>query len=540
MKKLLLTLAAACVLSAPAADATLNKVWSASTENAFKAEEKAWNAPVAVDASGNVIAAGAFTEDFAVAGATLEAIGTSAYVIKYDKTGDAAWAVAFTGAATISAIDTDADGNIYIAGVYADIVTFGTTSGEPIEKEGLMLEGAAVGMLNSSFIAKYDADGKLLGVETFIPEPFADLAESGAYFPAEEDIYFRINHIKADGDKVYVSAVFTNQLTKGDTGLKAAYNDPWGIGFYTQLPAVCVLALDNSLTSCSAVVTARVPENLLYSEEEYKAISTTFDVTDGVVYAAFSGSGALSIDAAAETKVLDAKFDDYNYIFTEIKDGMIAQLAMVPCPEAGFNIAYTLTYAKVEGGKFYVAGDEPFAENYGQDNERIAGEIFVFTADAAALAGITKKAYEPIEGDITYSGVPSAAVIASGELYVNTLGYYNKSSEAEAAVKYTKGDFAGVAKSFVFAGGEFTPATIVADAYGVAAAGPYVAFSQIGETGAVFSLYNDPDGAGIADIIADENAAIEYYNLQGVRVANPENGLYIVRQGNKAYKQILK
>ena len=46
--------------------------------------------------------------------------------------------------------------------------------------------------------------------------------------------------------------------------------------------------------------------------------------------------------------------------------------------------------------------------------------------------------------------------------------------------------------------------------------------------------------SGIADITVDENAPVEYFNLQGVRVANPENGLYIRRQGNKATKVLVK
>ncbi len=47
-------------------------------------------------------------------------------------------------------------------------------------------------------------------------------------------------------------------------------------------------------------------------------------------------------------------------------------------------------------------------------------------------------------------------------------------------------------------------------------------------------------GASVEEIAIDENAPVEYYNLQGVRVANPENGLYIVRQGSKATKVFLK
>ena len=44
---------------------------------------------------------------------------------------------------------------------------------------------------------------------------------------------------------------------------------------------------------------------------------------------------------------------------------------------------------------------------------------------------------------------------------------------------------------------------------------------------------------GIESIEAAAGEA-EYFNLQGVRVANPENGLYIRRQGGKAVKVLVK
>lgn len=48
--------------------------------------------------------------------------------------------------------------------------------------------------------------------------------------------------------------------------------------------------------------------------------------------------------------------------------------------------------------------------------------------------------------------------------------------------------------------------------------------------------------AGVEGVQIDENenAPVEYYNLQGVRVTEPANGLYIVRQGSKVSKQIIK
>lgn len=45
-------------------------------------------------------------------------------------------------------------------------------------------------------------------------------------------------------------------------------------------------------------------------------------------------------------------------------------------------------------------------------------------------------------------------------------------------------------------------------------------------------------GDGIEGIKIDNNAAVEYFNLQGVRVANPENGLFIARQGSKVVKVV--
>lgn len=55
--------------------------------------------------------------------------------------------------------------------------------------------------------------------------------------------------------------------------------------------------------------------------------------------------------------------------------------------------------------------------------------------------------------------------------------------------------------------------------------------------------WQDPNGQvdGIEDIVADEvEGAAKYYNLQGVEIANPENGLYIVKRGNKVSKELVK
>lgn len=45
---------------------------------------------------------------------------------------------------------------------------------------------------------------------------------------------------------------------------------------------------------------------------------------------------------------------------------------------------------------------------------------------------------------------------------------------------------------------------------------------------------------GVEEIDFNANAAIEYFNLQGVRVENPANGLYIAKQADKIAKVLVK
>ena len=54
-----------------------------------------------------------------------------------------------------------------------------------------------------------------------------------------------------------------------------------------------------------------------------------------------------------------------------------------------------------------------------------------------------------------------------------------------------------------------------------------------------FGILKFTPGASAIESIAADNAAVEYYNLQGVKVAKAENGLFIKKQGGKATKVVL-
>ena len=76
------------------------------------------------------------------------------------------------------------------------------------------------------------------------------------------------------------------------------------------------------------------------------------------------------------------------------------------------------------------------------------------------------------------------------------------------------------------------------DAYSKIEAGTYNITIDLVNNTFLAVVYNDPATA-IESVSVDANAPVEYYNLQCVKVANPENGLFIKKQGNKAVKVIL-
>lgn len=69
----------------------------------------------------------------------------------------------------------------------------------------------------------------------------------------------------------------------------------------------------------------------------------------------------------------------------------------------------------------------------------------------------------------------------------------------------------------------------------------YISTADVAGTWEVqyISVEGEESESGITEIEATE-APVEYYNLQGVRVENPSNGLYIRKQGNQITKVIVK
>jgi|GEM_PF-1827683 len=133
---------------------------------------------------------------------------------------------------------------------------------------------------------------------------------------------------------------------------------------------------------------------------------------------------------------------------------------------------------------------------------------------------VTSVSKADINRVVVLNNVNFAAATAAGETKVNFEGKVGETT-------YTfRNNFADVP-------------SVAAGLYNVKLAVSYYVKNNV-ETLQLYPIEYTAIETGIDDIEAADNAPVEYFNLQGVRVANPENGLYIRRQGNKVTKVIVK
>lgn len=139
-------------------------------------------------------------------------------------------------------------------------------------------------------------------------------------------------------------------------------------------------------------------------------------------------------------------------------------------------------------------------------------------------------------------------------------GYYvlsdwHKAADAQGvrARAAAEGEAAGLTDEVAANGHAYTknPMVLLKNTYGgtdglmeVAPNKYYDIKLTLSKNGTVAALTAEESGeitTGVESVeVEDANAAVEYYNMQGVRVANPENGMYIRRKGNTVTKVFVK
>ena len=254
--------------------------WTATLNTTETVSDLQRGAPMTIDNEGNAIVTGTYTKDVEFASSSLEPIATSAFVAKYDKAGSKKWAAGLKGAATVKAMANDAEGNIYVAGNFADIVEILDGTGEQKAtingKEGVTRQVSA-------FIVKYSKDGDYVASKVIIPEQVRN--DEGYDHPDPEFIPYKL--IASNG-KVYLAASFRGNSKINDLTLEGKYQSLWGLYLY-DVPTLAVVSLSADFAQAELVAQMAATDN--ETELGYGAEDVNFTTDGSKVYVAFVAYG---------------------------------------------------------------------------------------------------------------------------------------------------------------------------------------------------------------------------------------------------------
>ena len=96
----------------------------------------------------------------------------------------------------------------------------------------------------AGFVAKYDANGVLKAVQSFVPKALPELEATGMYYPLAGDFRFDISTLAYGNGKLYVAATYTG-LTENNNFSSSQYKqEPPEV-----CPGVCI-TLNSRFPKC--------------------------------------------------------------------------------------------------------------------------------------------------------------------------------------------------------------------------------------------------------------------------------------------------
>lgn len=358
MRRTLLIAACSLFLAGTQAFAADQQKWSKSVENTVsKWEELNLQAPTAVDNAGNTYATGAFTQPIVIGSTVLDPIANSDYLAKYDAEGNVAWAVGLRGAATITAITTDEQNNVYVAGTLADAVEVGSTDGKTQTINGKTGE---VANQVSSFIAAYSAEGALKATKVIWSEANAEIASSGLYVPQEGFPYIKINHIEVSNGTLYASARHTGDVTVGNVQWKGIYMNIFDL-MYDDLISAGIFSL-NASTLDNAESVAQIGVKTQLGGDQMGIESINFTTESNSIYLCFAANGTLTFTYPNGSEDITLAFDNSNgmvehaFITATIQDGK-ATTKIFHADSHDNGASYNnIGKMQIEGNTLYIGG----------------------------------------------------------------------------------------------------------------------------------------------------------------------------------------
>ena len=370
MREFTLTVMLALATLAVNAKNASTPTWTKSLTTTEKAEDINRGGAMAIDADGNSIVTGSYTKDLEFANSYLESTATSAFIAKYDKAGKELWAAGLSGAATITTVTTDTEGNIYAAGVFADNVNILDAQGDT--------KATITGMANqtsqvSGFIVKYNKDGEYVVSKVVVPNI---TCTDETYFMPEP--YFKPKKIEICGDNIIISASYQASSQIDELVLEGQYGyQDWGYTF--DVPTFGIISLSNDFEKASLV--AQLSSTDKQTTVGYGAEDVNFATDGSKVYAGFvaygsdltlrSANGSKQIkDLLSETSGEETKYE-HAFVLATIEGGNITDTKIYHSKiddnlkEAKFNSIDEMAF---QNGDLFLAGT--FNETFPFDNSK--------------------------------------------------------------------------------------------------------------------------------------------------------------------------
>ena len=552
---------ALATVAANAKDVLDAPTWTDNLTTTTEAKELTRAAAMAVDNEGNSIVTGSFTKDLEFAASYLEPVANSAFIAKYDKAGAKKWAAGLAGAATVTTVATDADGNVYAAGVFADQVAIKDASGET--------KATITGMADnvkqvSGFIVKYDKQGAYVASKTILAENDAKIAALDEYGMLSH--FFTAKKLVVDGNKLYLSASYKGNVALDGVTLQGKYacSDGW---LYSDETTMCVLSFDAADLANASIVSVLGATEQLTKEATYNTEDVNFAINDGKIYVAYVASGKdMTLTAAGkDTKIetaYEASATEHAYVLAAIDGDQVTTQVYHSVATDNSNTLNTIDEMAYQKGKLYLAGSFNQALPFDNTISYLGGsDAYAACLDAESLSKNWAVASAFDEGDAKHK-----AEIISGMLVdedeVTLVGWVEKTSDRtiEAPLGYQINT-----KTPAMQKGEQVLITSVAEN------GNYALYQTDNVKGSdedkttegtySYIFYNNAESSGISKVLADDNtidwdgnevtlaksADITVYtaagavvksakNVKSLSLADAAHGIYLVKVGKQALK----
>ena len=566
MKKFTFSVMLALATIVANAEENAAPTWTANLATTEQVADLQRGSAMTIDNEGNAIVTGTYTKDIEFANSYLEPIATSAFIAKYDKAGNKKWAAGLKGAATITAVTNDAEGNVYAAGVFADKVEILNGNGDSKEIiNGMDGKTAQV----SAFIVKYTKEGEYVASKVVIPK--VDMVND-TYFG---DVYFTPNKIEANGDQILLSAQYTGKSTIDELTLKGQYCNKTDWFYMYDIPTLGVISMSNDLNNATLVAQMAATENETYYG--FGAESCNFATDGSKTYVAFVAYGNdLTLKSANDSKQITDLLNkiegeigtfEHAFIVATIENGKIVATQIYHSKlddnmsDAKFN---TIDHMTLYNGNIYLAGT--FNETFPFDNTKayVGGcDTYIASLKAADLSKNWALTSNYDEGDVNKKAeVVTGMAVYNDEVQLTGWAEQTSGHVVDTPLNFYIDTETVPSKMNVKAGTDAIFATSVAhnDIYTITQS-DNKADENPTEGVYTYNFYKNGEDTGVKQLTANGNtiswnnntvtlakaADIELYTASGMLVKKANNatsmslanvvaGIYMVKAGKQTIK----